>query len=149
MDINEALKKFKKISDNPNSTLDDLSELINQLSVVDEIAPKNAVTHLYTKVGENKEFITNSVRALDHTQAYEFLDKFDDDIIDFISNVIRRDNYNMSEKDINKMALDFLYGNFENKNNITKGLWGEVSEKFAHNTSGKLVCHIGDTNDAP
>ncbi len=26
---------------------------------------------------------------------------------------------------------------------ITKGLWGEISENFARNTTGDVICHIG------
>lgn len=60
MTIDEALDKFQEILNNPKATLDDLSEMVNQLSVIDKVAPDNAITHLYTKVGNNKGFINKS-----------------------------------------------------------------------------------------
>lgn len=41
------------------------------------------------------------------------------------------------------MADGFLYGYFDDKTKITKGLWGEISENFVRNTTGDVICHIG------
>lgn len=149
MTINDAINEFNSLLDNPHSTLDDLSNIVNQLSVADKIAPSGAVTHLYTKVGDQKGFITPSVRALDHTDAFEFLDRYNDEIYAFASDVIRRNNPDFPDKKIKEMTDSFFYGNYNDKSNITKGLWGEVSEKFAKNTNGDVICHIGDINEAP
>lgn len=48
MTINEALGKFGDLVDNPKSSLEDLSPIISELSVKDNVAPKGAETHLYT-----------------------------------------------------------------------------------------------------
>lgn len=48
--IDKALEEFNKLLANLHSTLGDLTDIVNQLSVVDEIASKDAVTHLYTRV---------------------------------------------------------------------------------------------------
>lgn len=79
MTINEALDKFGDLIDNPKSSLEDLSQIVNGLSIKDNVAPKGAETHLYTRV-ECKDFITDSVRALDYTDAFEFLDILDKEI---------------------------------------------------------------------
>lgn len=149
MTIDEAINEFNKLLDNPHSTLDNLSCIVNQLSVVDQVAPRGAVTHLYTKIGNQKGFITPSVRVLDHTEAFVFLDKYNDEIYDFTSNVIRRNNSGLSSKQIKEMTESFFYGNFKDKGNVAKGLWGEISERFAKSTAGDVICHIGDVSDAP
>lgn len=144
--INEAVDKFGDLIKNPKSSLEDLSQLVNELSVKDNVAPKSAETHLYTRV-KSKEFITDSVRALDHTDAYDFLDVLDEDIRNYIIAVIRRDNPHLSNKAIINMAEDYFYGNFKDGNSI-KGLWGEISERFARDTEGAVICHIGDLDSA-
>ncbi|MCM1237599.1 MAG: hypothetical protein NC489_46645, partial [Ruminococcus flavefaciens] len=148
MTINEALERFAQIIDSPNATLDDLVKIIDRLSVKDNVAPYNAITHLYTKVGNDKGFINNKVRVLDHTDAYEFLDVLDDEIREFVFDIIKKDNPQLSSDVIREMAVNFIYGNFDNSNNITKGLWGIVSEKFAKQTTGNVICHIGDIDGA-
>lgn len=99
-------------------------------------------------MGADKSFITDAVRTLDHTEAFEFLDVFDDEIKNFAKNVIGRENPNLGSDEIARLANDFLYGSFDNAANITKGLWGEISERFALQTKGNVVTHIGDINGA-
>jgi|BioPla2DNA2_1021312.scaffolds.fasta_scaffold07270_4 hypothetical protein len=148
MNSSEALNEFIKLIDNPNATLSELSDLIGKISVDDLVAPENATTHLYTKVGSNKGFINDTIRVLDHTDAFKFLDIFDDEVKTFVVQKLSKNMPDVSDDVIFKLADDFLYGNFDNPNDITKGLWGEISERFALQTKGAVVTHIGDLDGA-
>ena len=66
----------------------------------------------------------------------------------FAKNIIGRENPNLGSDEIAKLADDFLYGNFDDAANITKGLWGDISERFALQTKGDVVVHIGDVKGA-
>jgi len=47
MTVAEALSDFQKVLNNPNSTFDDLSQIVKEISVFDNVAPDDAVTHFY------------------------------------------------------------------------------------------------------
>ena len=70
----EAIELLELFVDNPSGLkISDLDDLISLVSTVDTTVSEDAVTHLYTRMGEDTSFIGDNVRLLDHTDAAKVL----------------------------------------------------------------------------
>ena len=82
----EALSQLETLMENPGSiTLEALSDLVNQVSVIDNIANPGATTYFYSGVFDDgistsvwaKNFAASegaNIRILNHTDAFKFLE---------------------------------------------------------------------------
>lgn len=144
MTLADAFELLRDIPD--DFTLDDLSSLANSFSVNDIVAVDGAPTHLYTKF-DLREFINSSgdgIRVIDHTEVAELLVK-DGLFKDAVDSIISRENPLMSEREIQTKVANYLYGT---DTNGTTGPWADASARFAAETSGEVIVHIGDVEAA-
>ena len=88
----------KKKVNGEKISVEDLSKIVDTISVKDTVAGKNAVTVFYS--GESEEFIKNLsdnsgsyTRMINRTQAYKLLD--DKEFKDILTYAIKCDNPNM------------------------------------------------------
>ncbi len=70
MTLDVAIEKFLELIEDENATLDDFMKIVDELSVQDNIAPGDAITHLYTKVENNKDFINNGSKYMGNKSYY-------------------------------------------------------------------------------
>ena len=144
----EAQKELDALVKSGSFSLKDLNSLANKVSVVDTLANDGAVTHLYSKVDIETivDLSDANIRVINKTPAAKFLDsqKFKNAVEEAIQsanpdiNAIK--NPHEKDKKINELAGNYLFGG---DTNGTTGPWADASRRFAAETEGKVIAHMG------
>ena len=109
LSLAEALRELDNLLNLDSFSLKDLESLVNKVSIVDPLAKKGAVTHLYSNVG----FIGNivdlndvNIRIFDRTPVAQFLNT--KEFRNAIKIVFRKNNPNLSREKIDEMIMEYL-----------------------------------------
>ncbi|MBQ9609709.1 MAG: calcium-binding protein [Lachnospiraceae bacterium] len=137
---------LEKISNNEDISVDDLREIIENISIEDNIAASDAVTILYS--GEKDAYINmisndfgSSVRMINRTEAYKLLsdDRFSIDIFKY---ALECDGLEYSVE----LAGELLY-KASGSEGVSDSFWSIASRRFAGDTKGNVIAFIENAKE--
>ena len=152
MTVEEIIEELlEKVNNNENLSVKDLVDILENISIEDRIANKDALTVFYT--GESERLINalvktadESVRVIRRTDAYKFL--ADENFEEILEHAVKCDNPNLSEneliKEVNRLLYEASY--YDESGNFIEGegFWTVISRRFAAATTGdaySLCCN--------